>query len=194
MMNIKLSFLLVLVISFSACVNQDNESGDAQKNIDKAEQDTVDQTPDRMALQDSITQMEKDLHSTLELDEAKANQMLVEYLNYVNYFENDSLAPEYLFRAAEIAMNTGKPSDAVAYLNRIDENYPEFDKKPQVIYLLGYIYDSMLTNKEAAEKYYKEFLKKYPEHRRSGEVKLQLKYLNKSDLEMVREFEKNNAG
>ncbi|MFP4664463.1 MAG: tetratricopeptide repeat protein [Bacteroidales bacterium] len=194
MMRIKLSFLLLMVISFSACINKSNESGDAQKNIDKSEQDTSDQTPDRMALQDSITQMEKDLHSTLELDEAKANQMLVEYLNYVNYFEHDSLAPEYLFRAAEIAMNTDRPSDAVAYLNRIDKNYPEFDKKPQVIYLLGYIYDSMLNKKEAAEKHYKEFLKKYPEHRRSEEVKLQLKYLNKSDLEMVREFEKNNAG
>ncbi len=145
----------------------------------------------RQVLLDSITHYEKILHAELELDLKKAEKMQSLYLNFCNQYKQDSLTPEYLFRAAEIAMNSNKPIDATSYLYRIDKQYKDFNKLSTVIYLLGYINQNMLGDLKTAEIYYNRFIEEYPEHSRVEEVRETLKTLHLSDIELIRQFEKN---
>lgn len=148
---------------------------------------------ERQIMLDDITNYEKELHKDLELDPVKAEEMLVLYLNFCNTYKQDSLTPEYLFRAAEIAMNSGKPLDACAYFYRIDKQFKDFDKMSAVIYLQAYVYQNMLGDLENAELYYKRFLNEYPEHSRVKEVQMILDMLYLDDAEMIRKFEENNS-
>ena len=87
-------FLLIALFSILGFACQNNDNNNANSASDE-----------RQVLLDSITENEKALHADLELDVAKADDMIELYLQFVNTYESDSLAPEYLFRAAEIAMN-----------------------------------------------------------------------------------------
>lgn len=147
----------------------------------------------KQVLVDSIQSMEADLHSDIEVDAKKGQAMIAMYLNYSNRYKKDSLSPEYLFRAAEIAMNTDKPIDACSYLYRIERQYADFDKMPAVYYLLGFVNQNMIGDKQNAEAYYQKFLDKYPNHSRAEEVAIILNSIHIDDLELVRGFETQNA-
>lgn len=147
----------------------------------------------RDVLVDSIQKMEADLHSDIEVDADKGQKMIAMYLNYSSRYRKDSLSPEYLFRAAEIAMNTEKPIDACSYLYRIEQQYEDFDKMPAVIYMLGFVNQNMIGDKENAEAYYQKFLDQYPNHSRAEEVAIILNSIHIDDIDLVREFETQNV-
>jgi len=174
--RIQILFSCVLIFSLLSC--QSNNTS----NVDS-----------KQVLVDSIQTMEADLHSDMEVDAEKGQKMIALYLNYSNRYKKDSLSPEYLFRAAEIAMNTDKPIDACSYLYRIERQYENFDKMPAVYYMLGFVNQNMIGDKENAEAYYQKFLDKYPNHSRAEEVGIILNSIHVDDLELVREFETQNV-
>lgn len=160
------------------------------QNNDK--NNTITDTDERQVLLDSITVNEKALHADLELDVAKADDMIQLYLQFANVYEGDSLVPEYLFRAAEIAMNAGKPVDACSYLYRVESQYEDYANMPAVYFMLGFVHENMTGDKQNAEKYYQEFVNRYPDHERAEEVQHIIDNLHMSDLELIRQFEKQN--
>ncbi|MFW5804905.1 MAG: tetratricopeptide repeat protein [Bacteroidales bacterium] len=186
----KQHFVLFIFVVFllSAC-NQQGKEQSTETETTEQEAETV-QSKDEM--QKQIIKHEKVLHDDDELDVSKANDMIRLYLMYASQYKHDSLVPEYLFKAAELAMNVDRPYDAVAYLQRIDRNYPGFNKLALVIYLTGFIYDSMLNKDDTAETYYERFLDDWPEHPRAEEVRMLKTYLHMSDKELVEKFEKSN--
>ena len=72
---------------------------------------------------DEITAKETELYKdkTEAIDKDRAIEMVRLYVSYVDSYPEDSLAAEYLFRAAEISENANQPNNAVTYLTRIEE-------------------------------------------------------------------------
>ncbi|MGC9331908.1 MAG: tetratricopeptide repeat protein [Bacteroidales bacterium] len=181
-------FFFFVVFLLSACNQKDRDSGTKPETTEQ-DAETV-QSKEEM--QKQIINREKVLHEDAELDVSIANDLILLYVSYASQFTQDSLVPEYLFRAAELAMNVDRPYDAVVYLQRIEKNYPGFDKIPWVVYLTGFIYDSMLNEDEIAEMYYDRFLDNWPDHARAEEVRMLKLYLHMSDKEIIDRFEKSN--
>lgn len=180
-MNIRLIQLtaFIVLISMLACTNKTKNEHD--------------QLTKKEMLADSVTSLEKSLHRDSILDPEKASKMRAAYLSYVNSYPKDSIAPEYLFRAAEIALNNNKPLDACSYLYRIKNQYPDYPRMPGVLFQMGHIYDSRLNDIQKAKKYYGLFLRKYPEHPLSADVSALIKLLEVDDLSMIRKFEAQNS-
>jgi tetratricopeptide (TPR) repeat protein len=176
-------FIISVLVS---CRQAEENSAEKKPGHEKTMQHAA---PSRDSLVQHVTNMEKELHKFDELETAKANSMIIAYVNFANHFKKDSLTPEYLFRAAELAMNVERSNDAIAYLTRISENYPDYKNMPFVIYYQGFIYDSMTGNDSLAKEYYTQFLETYPDHHRADEVRAMIRNLHKSDLELVHEFE-----
>lgn len=172
---------IVLIIAVLASIYACKNEGKNSKSVSEKE-----------ILRDSIVKTEKNLHSDESLDKTKAMKILNLYEEYFNNYEKDSLSAEYLFRATEIAVNINQPAKAINYLKRIKKDYPDYKNYPYSIYLIGFIYDSMLNQDKKAEVYYDIYLKKYPDHERAEEVKKLKEYLGLSDLELVEKFEKQN--
>ncbi len=94
-----------------------------------------------------------------------------------------------LFQAGDMAMNLNMPKEAVVLFDRIMENYPDFDKAPQCLFLKGYIYENNLGNLNVAKKIYEEFLEKYPDDEFADDAEVSIKNLGKTPEELIKEFE-----
>ena len=140
---------------------------------------------------EKITQMENALfaeESSLDnLDKAK--ELMDGYTLFADQYPEDTLAPEYLFRAADIAMNINRGEMAINIYNRILKSYPDFRKAPECLFLKAYVYENNLGQLNKARVFYQEFIDKYPDNDFADDAEISIQNLGKSPEELIREFE-----
>ena len=143
-------------------------------------------------LYDEITAMETELYKdkTEAIDKDKAIEMVRLYAEYADKYTTDTLAPEYLFRAAEISENANQPNNAITYLTRIEENYRNYKNYPICIFKKAYIYENNLKNQEKARQYYEKFIADYPDHELAEAANSSLMFLGMSDEDLIKVLEK----
>ena len=127
--------------------------------------------------------------STGAIDRVKVGELIDLYINFADKFSKDSLAPVYLFKAADMAMNTGRSLEAIQLYERILDNYSEYSKAPEALFLMGYVYENNLGELAKAEEIYKKFLELYPDNDFADDAEISLKYLGKSPEELIEIFQ-----
>lgn len=139
----------------------------------------------------AIKALEDELYSdeTKMVDRAKANELISTYVAFVDEFPNDAGSPEILFKAGDMAMNLNQGRRAIEIFDRIIQNYPDFGKTPQCLFLKGYIYENDLGDLEKAKMIYEEFLQKYPDDEFADDAEISIQNLGKTPEELIREFE-----
>ena len=143
-------------------------------------------------LYDEITAKETELYKdkTEAIDKDKAIEMVRMYAEYADKYTTDTLASEYLFRAAEISENANQPNNAITYLTRIEENYKDYRNYPLCIFKKAYIYENYLKNQEKARQYYEKFIADYPDHELAEAANSSLMFLGMSDEDLIKVIEK----
>ncbi|MCX6272478.1 MAG: tetratricopeptide repeat protein [Bacteroidetes bacterium] len=138
-----------------------------------------------------IAEMEKALvdPGTGMINKPKAKALIAEYESFVKDFPKDTISPAYLLKGAEIQLQAATPQEAIATLDRIMNNYPEFRKVAHCLFLKGFIYENNLGDLENAKSCYLEFLRKYPRDDFADDAQAMLNNLGKSPDELIREFE-----
>ncbi len=143
-------------------------------------------------LKQEIKTSEQELLGTDEIDPKLANGMIGLYEAYVQKFPEDANCAEYLFKAADIAMNFDRSEDAIAFLSQIEKDYIDFDKYSTCIFLIAFVYDNNLGDVENARKYYNKFIAKYPQHNLVKNAEAALEYLEIDDEDLIELFNKMN--
>ena len=123
---------------------------------------------------------------------AKASTLVQAYLTFTEEHPQDTAAPIYLFKAADLSMNLGDASRAINLYNKVIYAYPDFEKNPQCLFLMAFIYENYLQNYGKAKEVYELFLQKYPDHEFADDAQMSLQNLGKSPEELIREFEAKN--
>jgi|LZCG01.1.fsa_nt_gb outer membrane protein assembly factor BamD (BamD/ComL family) len=143
------------------------------------------------SLQKKITQQEQQLAETSgqSVNLTLMNQLLDNYLKFSTDYPEHPKTPMYLYRATDLLMNTNRPDEAVVQLDKVMDNYPDFEKTPECLFLKGFILENQLGDLASARKSYQKFLKEYPEHAFADDVEMSLKFLGKSPEEMIKAFE-----
>ncbi len=146
-----------------------------------------------MTVQDSIVSMENNLfdNNGAQIKRADAAKLIDLYKKFAKENPQDSLAPVYLFRAADISMNIQRPVRTIALFNKIMTDYPDYEKVPSVMFLKAFVYEDQLHDLEKAKKYYEEFLARYPDSDFADDAEISLKNLGKTPEELIREFEQS---
>lgn len=144
-------------------------------------------------MQNDIAETEKAIYAADSLDLSLACEAIGKYLNYAGKFPHDSLAAEYLFKAAEIAMNAKQPHNAVNYLTRIENEYPNFDKYDKCLFLKAFIYENEIKDLTKAERYYKLFLSKFPNSELAASAQSAIMYLGLSDEDLIKLLTAQNS-
>jgi hypothetical protein len=147
---------------------------------------------ERNQLTKEISDMEKVLLANDEPDADLADKMINAYLEYAEKFPQDTVTPEFLFKASEIAMNFGRASEAIEFLTRIENDYTKYDKYPAVIFMKAFIYENYLDDINKAADYYTIFLEKYPNHKLAKDAEAALTFLGLDDEELIKLFEENS--
>jgi len=167
----KFKFLFVIIICFfvSSCVSN------KQKQII------------------NIQQLEGEFYQLKSIDQPLGTQLVEAYVQFADQFQDDTLCPVYLFKAADVAMNLEMSEQAIQYFEKVNEKYPEFEKAPECLFLVAFIYENKLHDMQNAEKFYKDFLDQYPEHVLASDARAALKYLGMSPEELVRLFQEQGS-
>lgn len=141
-----------------------------------------------------ISKLETELFSSSitapDLDKAK--QLADMYATYADQHPDDSIAPEFLFKAADINMNVANPNVTIGLFNNIISNYPDYRNISTVLFLKGFVYEDQLNDYPNAKKCYLEFLERFPDSDFADDAVVSINNLGKSPEELIREFEMKN--
>jgi tetratricopeptide (TPR) repeat protein len=150
-------------------------------------------TPSSEKMREKISKMEADLKSAEQVDSTAVTELLSAYQNYASRYEKDSLAPDYLYKAAGLAVGFNRGTQAIEIYEKIITTYPEYKRVAECYFMEAFAYENVIGNIAKANEYYNKFLAKYPEHDLADDAQSAIKFLGKSPEEMVREFEQMNA-
>lgn len=139
-------------------------------------------------MQNQIEESEKILRadSTGTINRATAEKILDYYTSYANNFPNDSLAPEYLFRAGDVAGGIAAFNRQFDFFKEVYTKYPQSEKASLALFRMGYCAENDLKDTAAARKYYTEFVTKYPQHEMTQSAHFSLQNLGKTPEELFK--------
>lgn len=174
MQNILFTFSVMLLLTFTAC-----QTGGSTTNNSPA------------ALLDSIQIAEDALKGDKSgnFDVAKAQTALSAYEKFIAASPKDAQTSEYLFKSAEIYRSLRQFDKAIAAYQKIITDFPNYDKTPHSLFLMGFCYENDLGQKDQAKPLYEEFLKKYPKHELAQSVQFSLSNIDKTPEQIIKEFE-----
>jgi outer membrane protein assembly factor BamD (BamD/ComL family) len=147
------------------------------------------QSRDKMVKE--ITEKEKALFTNNNPipDKTKVNEMVTLYMKFAKQHPKDSLAPVYIYKAANLQMSSAQNEDAIASLDVIIKDYNAFEKLPEVYFLKAFIYDNNIKNINKAREAYTDFLQKFPKHDLADDAMISIDNLGKTPEQIVKEFE-----
>lgn len=125
-------------------------------------------------------------------DIIKAKELAELYTKYADLYPDDSISPEFLYKASDISMNVGYPKATIKIFDKILSRYPDYVNVPTIMFLKGFVYEDQLLDYSNAKKCYLEFLSKYPDNDFSDDATASLNNLGKSSEDLIKEFEEAN--
>lgn len=132
----------------------------------------------------NIEQHEIEL-STIDIssDDSAAVEMVDLYRKFANDFPDDSLAPAYMQRAADISINIGQTEQAIALLDSIITLYPSYEDIAGCYFMKGNAYETA-EQYEMAREAYTYFVENYPDHYLAPDTKKMINFLGMTPEEM----------
>lgn len=146
----------------------------------------------RNKMAEQIALMESELKTVHKVDTGSVSELISAYQNFAARYAQDSLSPEFLYRAAGLANGFRRGTQSIDLYESIINTYPDFKRIPECYFMEAFVFENEQGNIGKAYECYSKFLDKYPDHDLADDARAALKYLGKTPDEMVREFEKNN--
>lgn len=147
------------------------------------------QPPSHDELIQAIDSIERPLMQAAQLesvDTAKGHQIIGLYVQFADLFPDDSLAPTYLHRAAQVSNGMEEIDNMTALYDRVINNYPEYEHLDECFYEKGLALDNA-GRKDEARTAYQQFLDEYPDHFLADDIRKAVQLLDMSD-ELLLEF------
>lgn len=76
--------------------------------------------------------------------------------------KNEEAEVEKLYTRGQIAMNQSKFDSALVIYGTILKKFPDHPKNDRALFLMGYIENEFLGNKERAQAYFNDLMARYP--------------------------------
>jgi TolA-binding protein len=108
-----------------------------------------------------IKELEQVLFSSpdsLTPNENIRGQLMADYAAFSNFCHTDTQTPEMLFRRADLLRSAGKFQEAMTQLRDIHDHFPEYDKRAICAFLVGFIAEVELNDREQAKKTYEQVI------------------------------------
>jgi outer membrane protein assembly factor BamD (BamD/ComL family) len=147
--------------------------------------------PSKEKLVSRIQTMEKSLFSpdAVSFNNQKADSLVSLYEMFIKENPKDSLSPGYLFKAANITMNSGNGPKALGLFDQYLQNYSDKPKASLCLFFKAFIYENNMQDLDKARETYLLFIEKYPSDDFVKDARMAIKNLGKSPDMLIREFE-----
>ncbi|MBL7884224.1 MAG: tetratricopeptide repeat protein [Bacteroidia bacterium] len=181
-MKKSIGIFVLAALLFSSCGNDESHK----------ENTTLEPIETRKLLIDKIKKIESELYVAQTLDAIKADMAISIYSEFISKFPSDSLTPDFIFKAGEIATANMQYKQALGYYKNIVKNYTAYKYYVDCLYLQAHIFDNYLNNDDSAKVIYEKVIKEYPQSHYANDAKAAIQHLGKSDEQLIEEFKKKN--
>ena len=120
------------------------------------------------------------------------NELMLSYQEYANANSKDSLAPEYYFKAGQLAYSMGKYRHSLDLNEKVIGSYPDYDKNPSAMFLMALIHHYQLKDEDAALTVYQRIIELYPESVEAKDAESSIGLIGLSDEQIIDKFKKQN--
>lgn len=124
-----------------------------------------------------------------KVDTTAVIQLLDAYEAYADANPGDTDGANYLYKAGDFYRYLHKPQRSVDVYKKLYEKYPNWPKRPNALFLQGFIYENEMGKLDSAKVKYEQFLALYPNDAIAKDVRLTLDNLGKTPEQLVAEFE-----
>lgn len=139
-----------------------------------------------------IKKEETKMHASDQLAPEVADSAVLAYTAFADQFKTDPLAPDFLFKSAEICTATRKYQQARTYYQRIRADYPDYPLYIESCFLEASLLDNYMDMDGDAKTLYLKLIEDFPDSPYANDAKIALQNLGKSDEELIKEFKEKN--
>lgn len=124
----------------------------------------------------------------------RTERVIANINQFVNKYPSDSLSPKYLLEVGILLQKQTKYNEAVAALDRVQQEYPNARQSSTALFMQGFIYNNLLHNYQFANQKYELYLQKYAEvnPQLSRDIRIELQNIGKSPEEILKELQEKN--
>jgi len=147
--------------------------------------------PSRDKSATDIQKLEASLYSeqTLTYNKVRGDSLLQMYEDFIARFPSDTMAPFYLFRAANLKMTEGDGNRSLSLLDQFMQKFPDHQKAPVCLFFKAFVYENLLRNLALAKETYLLYIEKYPNGEFVKDAQMSVQNLGKTPDQMIKEFE-----
>ncbi len=163
--------LLIIVLLLSSCTQVDRE---------------------RQGLLERMGELEPFIYAdtVTMLNSLKAGELMNTYLDFAELYAEDTLSPEFLFKAAELAMNLKMPGRSIEVFQLLLNRYPDHSKAPYSLFMQAFIHENQLNQYDTAKALYQRFVDQYPHHELAGDARVSMDFIGLPLDELIKSWEK----
>lgn len=172
-----------------------NNSGKPQQTTAQTPKDTVKTAATNCTtLLAQARKLDSLLMTATSLSKPLAEQSIAAFEQYATSCDNDSIAPVFLFKGAQVAQAVMNVQKSRLLLEDCIGRFHGFRNRGAALFMLARLYDehTMLNDEDEAKKIYEQIIKEYPNSPWEKDAKAAIANLGKTDEELVKEFEKKN--
>ena len=118
----------------------------------------------------------------LEPEVEVRSQLMELYAQFANGCHEDVRTAEMLFRRADLLRSAGKFQEAMTQLRDIHDHFPNFEKRSVCAFLVGFISEVELNDREQARTTYEQVVALHPDSRAAEWASQSLRYLDESQV------------
>lgn len=114
-------------------------------------------------IEDEISEIVKEMKTSNQLDPEKISTLIGLYGDYVTQFPQSEKAPKYLEMQAKYLTAINHFEQAIDIYQKIIDEYPNYDKVSEALFMQAFTYEVNLVNLPKAEVLYKRYIELYPQ-------------------------------
>lgn len=187
---------MILILSLSLIISSCN-GGKTEKSSDTNEEESEMVDLSKLNMNNLLKEIKK-REKILEeegngLNNHRGIKLMRAYAEFGQRFGNRAAAPDYLYKAGEMAMAFELPVEAIKYFDKLYNEYPDFSKRPYALFLRAFVIENQTKNYEEAKRLYNKFIMEYPTHEMADDAAYSIENMGKSPEQLIREFEKQDS-
>ena len=198
-MKIKCFYSFIILVLIYSCNNLSSPDknisrADSSKSMPENYRNPKNYLTDCKLLYLEAAKMDSILFQQTEMNIATGKSAIKAFTDYAYYCPNDSLTTVFLIKTAQIATSMNNVPQAKTALDKCITSYPKSKDITVAMFLLARLYDEQayLNNEEEARRLYQEIIDKYPKCAEAESAKGAIRFIGKSDEEMMKEIKKQN--
>lgn len=189
---------LILFVSCTSNSEKNEKQTKSQDSLANAAQPRLAKNflTDCRKLFSEARRMDSILMQQTEIDITSAKDAIKAFTDFAYYCQSDSMSPVFLIKTAQVARVTNNMPQAKKALTHCIDTYLTFKNRSAALFLLAQLYDEKqyLNDENEAKKLYEQIITEYPDTDWALNAEGALKFMGKTDEEIIKEFNKKQKG